>query len=1804
MNILKLFYFFIFIFFVTSCNKASDGNAPSELPPPSATIPTTQLSISPSTKILSINDSFNFTALGGTAPYTFSIASGGGVVLTVVDQGQLTAPSTAGTVVIQLTDSAGGLVTANVTVNPALQISPASQTIMTNGTLSLSASGGVPPYFYSVSSGLGSIDSLTGLYTASATNTVANIIVTDSLGHTSNSTVTVTSALSLNPTSSTIVVNGNQTFTGVGGTPPYVYSILSGGGSINAVTGVFIAPAVAGTVFVQVTDSLSATASSTVTVNPALVISPTAITLSVNGSLTFSASGGVPPRVFSILSGAGTINSGSGLYTAPATTGTATVRVSDSLGNTADSVITLSQTLGIAPAAVTLAVNNSTTFSAVGGVAPFTYSILSGGGSMNSSTGAFTAPATAGTVVVQVTDSLSATATANVTVNSALTISPATITKAVSTSQLFTATGGVTPYSFSILSGGGSINSSTGAFTAPASAGSVVVRVTDALSNVSNSTVTIVSTLTMTPVSKTLSVNNVFSFLGVGGQTPYTYSVVSGGGSIHSSTGSYTAPATAGIAVVRVTDAIGQTADSSVTINSALAISPSSVIKAVGATHTFSATGGVSPYTYSIVTGGGSINSATGSFTAPVTAGSVVIRVTDSLSNTSDANVTVMSSVVISPITLTLAVNNSTLFSASGGLTPYAFSIVSGGGSVNSGTGAFTAPGSASTTVLRVTDALGQTSDATITVNAAVSISPATVSLAVNNTQVFSAVGGVSPYTYSLVSGGGSINSSSGLLTAPAVSGSVTVRVTDALSNTADAVVTVNPALAISPNTLNLATNGTSTFSATGGVSPFIYSIVSGGGSINSGTGAFTAPGASGSVVVRVTDSLLNTSNATVTVVTPVAINPLTKTLAVNNSFTFSASGGLAPYVFSVVSGGGSINSSTGAFTASATAGSTVVRVTDSLAQISNATITVNAAIAISPATITLAINNTTTFSASGGVSPYTYSIVSGGGSINSSTGAFTAPATAGTVVVRVTDSLLNSTNSTVTINPAVQISPTTLTLAVNNTTTFSASGGVSPYTYSIVSGGGSLNSSTGIFTAPASSGTVVVRVTDSLSNSSNSTVTVNSALVISPATFITSVNNSSTFTSTGGVPPVTYSIATGGGSIDPSTGAFTAPATSQIVTVRVTDSFSNISESAVTVNGPLSISPTTLNLVANGSQTFVGAGGVAPYTFSIVSGGGSIDSVTGDYTAAATAGSVTVRVTDSAATSVNASITVYDVLALSPSTITLPINAVQNFTASGGLGALTFSILSGGGSMNSTTGQFTAGISAETVQIQVQDTIGNSLVATATIVSSLTISPQTLKLPVFSTATFSSTLGTAPYSYSLFSGTGAVVAGTGVYTGGTTAGTDVVRSTDAGMNTSDATVTLIEPVQIVAGSTHYCVRYNEGSVKCWGLNSSGQLGYGDTVARGDSVNESGSNLPFVNLGTGRTAKYLAAGFTHTCAILDNDTLKCWGSNSTGQLGYGDTLVRGNAANQMGDSLPIVNVGTGRTVKKISAGSNSTCAILDNNTLKCWGYNLYGQIGRDNTTNAGNTAGSMGDTLAVVNLGVGRTAKDVSQGLDHTCVVLDDNTLKCFGRNNRGQLGKDSTTALGDTAGEMAALTAINLGAGRTAVSVSAGYSHTCAILDNATAKCWGLGTTGQLGKDNTSTLGDAAGEMAALTAINLGFNPTIINASRTRSCAMSAAGVTKCWGLNTSGQLAKGSTATLGDGAGEMAALAAINFGTSVTASTMASAWYSSCVITTNKRIKCFGSAANGALLNTSTTAHIGDAVGELGDGMPWVNH
>ncbi|MBT3746449.1 MAG: hypothetical protein HOG28_05330, partial [Actinobacteria bacterium] len=314
---------------------------------------------------------------------------------------------------------------------------------------------------------------------------------------------------------------------------------------------------------------------------------------------------------------------------------------------------------------------------------------------------------------------------------------------------------------------------------------------------------------------------------------------------------------------------------------------------------------------------------------------------------------------------------------------------------------------------------------------------------------------------------------------------------------------------------------------------------------------------------------------------------------------------------------------------------------------------------------------------------------------------------------------------------------------------------------------------------------------------------------------------------------------------------------------------------------------------------------------------------------------------------------------------------------------------------------------------------------------------------------------------------------------------------------------------------------------KCWGAGGHGRLGYGDTNHRGDSANEMGDNLPAIDLGTGRTATQIVAGAYHTCAILDDATTKCWGYNGSGQLGQGDWEYRGDGPNEMGDNLAAIDLGTGRTATQIVASTNHTCALLDDATTKCWGSGGYGQLGQGNANNRGDGANEMGDNLPAIDLGTGRTATQIAVDTYHTCALLDNATTKCWGDSSDGQLGQGDTIRRGDGANEMGDnLPAIDLGTGRTATQITVGTYHTCAILDNATTKCWGAGFYGQLGQGDTNKRGDGANEMGDnLPAIDLGTGRTAtqITAGAYHTCAILDDATTKCWGRNYHGQLGYG---------------------------------------------------------------------------------
>ena len=297
-----------------------------------------------------------------------------------------------------------------------------------------------------------------------------------------------------------------------------------------------------------------------------------------------------------------------------------------------------------------------------------------------------------------------------------------------------------------------------------------------------------------------------------------------------------------------------------------------------------------------------------------------------------------------------------------------------------------------------------------------------------------------------------------------------------------------------------------------------------------------------------------------------------------------------------------------------------------------------------------------------------------------------------------------------------------------------------------------------------------------------------------------------------------------------------------------------------------------------------------------------------------------------------------------------------------------------------------------------------------------------------------------------------------------------------------------------ISAGDHTCAILDDDSVSCWGLNDYGQLGDGTNANRNTPTNVS-------NLGNGKTAIAISAGGYHSCAILDDGTVTCWGAGTEGRLGDGTNTNRNTPAK-------ISSLGDGRTATAISSGLWHTCVILDDGTVTCWGSNFAGKLGDGTNTNR-NTP------TKISSLGDGRTATAISAGGDHTCAILDDGSVSCWGWNEYGQLG-DGTNTNRNTPTDVS-----SLGNGRTATAISAGGFHTCAILDDGTVTCWGSNFAGKLG-DGTNTNRNTPTQTS-----NLGSGRTAVSITTgdIHTCAILDDGSVSCWGSNTYGQLGDGTT-------------------------------------------------------------------------------
>ncbi len=327
------------------------------------------------------------------------------------------------------------------------------------------------------------------------------------------------------------------------------------------------------------------------------------------------------------------------------------------------------------------------------------------------------------------------------------------------------------------------------------------------------------------------------------------------------------------------------------------------------------------------------------------------------------------------------------------------------------------------------------------------------------------------------------------------------------------------------------------------------------------------------------------------------------------------------------------------------------------------------------------------------------------------------------------------------------------------------------------------------------------------------------------------------------------------------------------------------------------------------------------------------------------------------------------------------------------------------------------------------------------------------------------------------------------------------------------------------AGMGHTCILTADHSMLCWGYNRYGQLGDGTTRSRHELAPVAGMTQHVFYMTT-------AAGANHTCSVLDDGEAYCWGSNMWGQIGNG-SLVLGPAPRRVPDlhAVRAVSAGQGFTcatpadgslwcwgkrfntsfisdassptrlsspdsgVAAVQTGMEHSCVLMQDGSIRCWGSNDYGQLGDGSTYLS---------TTPVIVKNLGGQARAVRVGDDFSCALLTDGVVRCWGRNNHGQLG------LGSTQDRLLPAT-VSLPAA--AKAIGAGGQHACAVLTDGDVYCWGENASGQIG--------DGGGQDRLMPVrVNLTGPAVEMAAGDDHTCARLGNGQVWCWGANYQGQL------------------------------------------------------------------------------------
>ena len=323
------------------------------------------------------------------------------------------------------------------------------------------------------------------------------------------------------------------------------------------------------------------------------------------------------------------------------------------------------------------------------------------------------------------------------------------------------------------------------------------------------------------------------------------------------------------------------------------------------------------------------------------------------------------------------------------------------------------------------------------------------------------------------------------------------------------------------------------------------------------------------------------------------------------------------------------------------------------------------------------------------------------------------------------------------------------------------------------------------------------------------------------------------------------------------------------------------------------------------------------------------------------------------------------------------------------------------------------------------------------------------------------------------------------------------------------------------------CALTSTGAMKCWGSNAYGQIG---TLASNQQ------KTPIDVPGFTNNISAIAVGDSRMCALTTAGEVKCIGN------GVADSNNPGISAGAI----------------SISSGYANSCALMSYGGVKCWGDNWTGQLG----------SGTWVNTSPAVNVkGLTSGVTAITSGIMHSCALLSSGSVKCWGANNYGQLG-DGTTSNRNEPAQVSGLTS-------GVVSISGGYEHTCAVLTNGEAKCWGRNGYGELG-DGTTTHKNVP------TSVKVDGQPisgiASISGGLRHTCAITTGGAAKCWGYNALASLGNG---TLTD---SLTPVNVVGLDSGVL-SIDAGKGFATCATVTGSSVKCWGHSWAGNVGDGFTT-------------------